>query len=494
MSSIQKLFLHFGQFFGTGTIFLLLSFVTFPILTRFLTREDYGILGLVTNTIAIAVAIAKGGLSDSIIRFYREYTDSTQRLALFTSTVVTRAVLFAGIVVAVYLFTLPNIKRFIGVDARYFDSFLIMAVYLFVRPLNIVVMNCMRALGRIFLLNAFNVLTKVVEIALAFLLLFWLIGELYGYFLGVALAQVGATVFLYRWLLKSHGFSIRQVSGTLTVDLLRFGVPLLLTEIAYLLLSFTDRYMIVAYHGQAVLGLYTVGYNVPSYINDMVMFSLSYAVVPIYTEIYRREGKVATEVFLSRSLKYYVLAVIPLCVGYAAVAEDTLTALASAKYTEAAGFSPIVLIGLVFLGMNSILYAGLYVQKRTGQMLSIMLAAVAINIGANVLLLPPYGATGAAIATMISCIASSVLTAILSWRYLRIGIPYFTIAYYSAVSVLMYFIVTWIDTDHPWLNLGTRIPLGMAIVAAATLAREKEIRAYAWRLIEAVAGKWLKRS
>jgi O-antigen/teichoic acid export membrane protein len=489
MSSIQKLFLNFGQFFGTGTLLLLLSFVTFPILTRLLTREEYGILGLVTNTIAIAVAIAKGGLSDSIIRFYREYTDSPERLTLFTSTVLTRGVLLTTIVVGVYVFTLPIINEFIGVDEGFLGCFLIMAVYLFARPLNIIVMNYMRALGKIFLLNVFNATTKIVEVVLAFTLLLWLVGELYGYFLGVALAQLGATVFFYRWLLRNHDFSITQVSGTLTLDLLKFGFPLLLTELAYLLLSYTDRYMIVAYHGQAVLGVYTVGYNVPSYVNDLLMFSLSYAVVPIYTELYVREGKEATETFLSRSLNYYAMTVIPLCVGYAAVSRDALTTLASPKYSESADFSPLILVGLVFLGMNSILSAGLYLQKKSGQMLTIMLSAVAINIGANMLLLPRYGATGAAVATMVACVASSALTVVLSRRYLRANVPYLTIAYYSAASALMYFIITGIDTGQAWLNLAARIPLGMAIMAAATIAREDEIRAYAWRFIRNVSGK-----
>jgi len=181
--------------------------------------------------------------------------------------------------------------------------------------------------------------------------------------------------------------------------------------------------------------------------------------------------------------------VIPLCVGYAAVSRDALTGLASPKYTESADFSTIILVGLVFLGMNSILSAGLYLHKKSGQMLAIMLSAVAINIGANMLLLPRYGATGAAIATMVACIASSALTAVLSWRYLRASIPYFTIAYYSAASALMYFVVTGIDTGHSWFNLAARIPLGMAVIAAAMIARESEIRAYAWRFIRSVSGK-----
>jgi len=489
MSSIRNLFLHFSQFFGTGTLLLLLGFVTFPILTRLLTPEDYGVLGLVMNTIAIAVAMAKGGISDSIIRFYRDNATTAERLTLFTSTALARGILFAGIVVGVYVFALPPVSRFVGVDPRYLDCFLIMAVYLFARPLNIIVMNFMRALGEIFVLNVYNAVVRVVEIAVAFALLLWLIGELYGYFLGIALVQAGAMVFFFRWLLKNHRFSITQVSGALTWHFLKFGFPLLLTELAYLLLSYADRYMIVAYHGQAVLGVYNVGYNVPSYINDLVMFSLSYAIVPIYTELYAREGKQATEAFLSRSLNYYLMAVIPLCFGYAAVSRDALITLASAKYVEAADFSPIILVGLVFLGMNYILYAGLYLEKKTGQILAIMLSAVAINIGANILLLPKHGATGAAMATLIACVVSSLFTGILGRQYLRTTIALPTIVYYLAASAAMYFIVVEIETGRPWLNLITKIPAGMVVMAVVMIARERDIRAYAWRFLSSAFGK-----
>jgi O-antigen/teichoic acid export membrane protein len=65
MAALKKLAVSFSHFVGGNVISLLLGLITFPILTRLLSREDYGILGLVTTTIAIAVAFAKGGISGS---------------------------------------------------------------------------------------------------------------------------------------------------------------------------------------------------------------------------------------------------------------------------------------------------------------------------------------------------------------------------------------------------------------------------------------------
>jgi len=489
ISSAQKLVVHFSQFLGGGVLMMLLGFLTFPILTRLLTREDYGILGLASNTVAIAVAIAKGGLSDSIVRFYREYASAPDRLTMFTSTVLTRGVLLSVVVVAVYAFAVPSLPHLIGIEPKYVTCFLVMALYLFVRPLNIIVLNYLRAVEKIVLLNAVNVISKVAGIAIAFTLLLVVVGELYGYLLGIALAELGAGIYLYRWLLTSHQYSLARASGALSIELVKFGAPLLLSELAYLLLSFADRFMIVAYLGQDTLGLYTVGYNIPSYLNDLVMFSLSYAVVPIYTELYLSEGKAATEQFLSRSLNYYLMAMIPVCVGYAAVSQDVVNILASPKYVEAAAFSPMILVGLTFLGMNSMLYAGLYVEKRSGQILIVMLCAVVLNIAANLLLLPRYGATGAAMATLIACLMSSALMAALSLRYLRLRISVPTVLYYSLASAAMYIVVTRIDAGSHWLNLAAKVPAGVFVVAGAMLMRERELRSFLLRLVRRGPGK-----
>lgn len=486
MSSSKKLLAHFVQFIGGSTLSLLLGFITFPILTRLLSREDYGILGLVTNTIAIAVAIAKAGLSDGIIRFYRDYATSPERLTLFTSTVLTRGTILAAIVTGAYILLLPQINALTGVDPRYLPCFLIVAIYLFVRPLNIIVLNYLRALGDILRYNIVTFLTKAIGIVLALGLLLWVIGELPGYFLGIALAEVVATVYLYYWLLSRHRFSIHQVSGPLAFDLLKFGLPLLLTELAYLLLSYTDRYMIVAFHGESALGLYTVGYTIPAYINDLVMFSLSYAVIPIYTDLYVREGREATEKFLSRSLHYYLMGVIPLCAGYAATTNDIMVFLASPKYSDASAFSPIILVGLVCLGMNSMLYAGLYLQKKSKLILTVMLTAVITNIAANLVLLPRFGAMGAAFASLSACATSSLLMAILARPYLRVYVPLTTIFYYTAASGAMYLLISRIETGIPLLNLAIKIPIGAAVVGVAALWREVELREQVLLLLDKV--------
>ena len=90
---------------------------------------------------------------------------------------------------------------------------------------------------------------------------------------------------------------------------------------------------------------------------------------------------------------------------------------------------------------------------------------------------------------MVACVASSLLMAALSSRYLRPTISPATIAYYSASSAVMYLAVTGIETGHHWTNVAAKVPLGVAIIAVAVLVREREIRSHVWRIVRGVSGK-----
>lgn len=482
-SSLEKFFIHYSHFVTGSVLSLMLGLFSFPILTRILSREDYGMLGLVSTTMLLIVAIAKAGLSDGIIRFYKDYNDVPERLAVFSSTVVVRGLIFSGFIAVLYITLLYSTSGwFLQIGSKYLACFMIMSAYILLRPLNIIVLNMLRITDRTIFYNVTNLVGKTLSISFSLILLIYLIGELYGFFIGLILSELVVSIILFYWFFSKYTVSFSLVSGKLAMKLIRFGIPLLITELSYLLLTYADRYMIAAFKGNDSLGLYSVGYNLASYVSDLMMFPLSYAVIPIYVGIYKKEGKEKTEEFLNQCLYYLVIAVIPVCVGYMIISKDLFVTLASEKYLSAASFSPIILFGSLLLGANAILSAGLYMQKKSMVILLIMVAALVLNILLNLLLLPTYGVFGAAIATLAACLLSTTLTIILSFRYIRIKIDLRAIFFYSMISGFMYLMLSQITTAHSWTNLVAKIGAGMLIILPVVLFREKAIyeRVRAW--------------
>lgn len=476
MSSVKKFFVHYSHFITGSALMQLLGLISFPILTRVLTVEQYGILGLVTTTMFVMLCFAKAGLSDGIIRFYKQYSESQEKLTEFSSTVIVRGLVLSACVTVFFIFAFPSISRLINISDEYYPYFMIMAGYLAIRPLNIIVLNILRVAEKTIFYNVLNVISKLLSIGLSLFLLIYLIGDFYGYFIGVVAAEFLMFFVLFYWLTRKHRIFMRAASGALAIKLMKFGAPLLISELSFLLLSYVDRYMIMAYLGEGALGIYSVGANLASYVTEIVMFSLSYAVIPIYVGIYEKEGREKTEAFLSKCFYYLMIAVLAVFAGYAATVKDLLAVLASKKFLAASEFSHLILLGSMFLGMNSILRAGLYLRRDTTSILFIMVSALVLNVILNLFLLPAYGIVGAALSQLIACTVAASLTIYLSFRHIRIRIDLKAILFYSALSTVMYLAVGWIDTSFIWLNLFLKVVAGFVIISSGVLLREKEVQ------------------
>ena len=475
MSPLKIFFTRFSHFLTGMGVAQLFGLLTFPILTRALTKEQYGVMSLINTTMLLAVAISKAGLSDGIIRFYKEYSADPEKLTIFSSTVFMRGLVFSIFSVILYLAAIPVINHYLKYDRTYILCFIVMAFSLFIRPLIMIIVNFLRAIGKTVFLNVISIVGATISVGLSLFFLLYVIGGLYGYFIGGVIAEYALGGIFFYWFFKQYKVMPSRVSGDLAIQLIKFGLPLLFSECAFLALSYADRYLIVAYYNESVLGLYSVGYNLAMYIANILMFSISYSIVPIYVDIYNSEGKEKTEEFLGKCLHYILIAFIPICFGYIAISKDLFTTLASEKYASAASFSPIILIGSIFFALNYILNAGLYLAKRSMTMLGIMLLAVAVNILLNILLLPPYGVMGAAIATLVACIMVPVLSAVLSRKHFKMKVNMTTLAYYIVLSSCMLLVVKQIETSTSWLNLILKIVTGVIIVALGTLYREDEI-------------------
>ncbi len=429
---------------------------------------------MVTITMLFGVAVAKAGLSDGIIRFYKEYSRTEEKLEVFSSTVLTRAIVLSSVTTLLYLILLLIGRGYLRLNEIYTVCFLIMAFNLFITPLDITVVYFLRVNDKTIFMNVLSLIGKVISVGLSLFFLLYVFRGIYGYFFGIVIADVIISAVLFYWFFKHYRCKPMKVSKELNVKLIKFGGPLLLSELSFLLMSYADRYLIVGYLGEQALGLYSVGYNVAMYIGNIIMFSISYAIIPIYVEIYGTEGREKTEAFLKKSLQYIFVAIIPMWFGYLAISRELFITVASEKYATAAKFSPLVLLAYFFLVLNTIFNAGLYLKKKTMISFTITLSAIILNVGLNLLLLRRFGITAAAVIAATSCMVSLILTIWISNKFVTVRIELKSFIYYLSVSVVMYLVIREIGTPWVWMNLVLKIIIGALIVMVAVIYKEYE--------------------
>lgn len=478
MASIKKFLVQFSHFVTGSVLSIILGLISFPILTRILTEEEYGIIGLISTTMLLATAIAKCGLSNGIIRFYESYSNPEEKRVLFVSSVMISGLSFSILTVLAYIAIIPDIFGWLEIKEEFLFSFTLMSAYLFIRPLNIIVFNLLRVNEKTFMFNVVNFIGRITAIGLSLFIVLCIIRAVYGYFIGVLLAEYIVSLILFWWFFTHYELNLKKFSLNLTLSLATFGIPLVFDELSYLLLTYADRYMIAYYYGEDFLGIYTVGYNLAMYLANIIYFSLSYTITPMYVQIFAREGKENTEAFLQKCSYYLLVAFIPMCFGYYAISKDLFIVLASEKYSSCARFSPLILLGTVLLAMNTILNAGLYLKKKSLVILFIMITSVTLNILLNFILLPIYDITGSAIATLIASIFSVILTISISCRHIaaiKMNICK-KLFFHLLLSTIMVFLVNQIEMITPWLNLACKTVLGLIIILSGIFIKEHEIR------------------
>ena len=103
----MSLFTHFRNYATGGLFSALIGVASFPILTRSLSVEDYGLLGLIVSSLTLFVAFGKFGVQHSIVRFYAQVKNGNSEYSesQFYSTTLMLAAALGCLTMAVWLLT-----------------------------------------------------------------------------------------------------------------------------------------------------------------------------------------------------------------------------------------------------------------------------------------------------------------------------------------------------------------------------------------------------
>jgi len=237
------------------------------------------------------------------------------------------------------------------------------------------------------------------------LLLYWWAPNVTSYLWGLVIGQgtaalVGLLALRPAWSVLT---AIRPYAGVFL-----FGLPMVPQQLSGYILGLGDRVVIAHVLGSAAVGRYSVAYNVGS-LGFILLVFVGWAWMP---RIYAVEGQVARSRLLANSRDLMNLLLIPVVCGLAAGAPVVLAVWVPPSF-HPAELTPIVAIVAIctfpFAQFQANLRA-LMSAGRTGQAAVATLVAAAVNIGLNVVMVPFFGITGSAIATVLSYALCARLT------------------------------------------------------------------------------------
>jgi len=450
------------------------GFISFPILTRIFSVSDYGILGLITTTVLIGIAIGKLGFPSSVVRFYAEF-ESKNQLASFYSTIFLGSVGLAA-TISILFGCATQLFGNNFIDKNIITLLPLASILIFSGCTLDILSSFFRAQQRPKLYSLIAIFRRYGSLGLGILFVFYFSKDVFSFVLGQMVSGVIIFLSIGYICFRKRGLTFESFSSEIFRNSIKFGFPLVWAELGHLFLHYSDRYLIQLYLGSASLGYYTAGYNLATYITEMIMYPLNYAISPLYMSILVNKGEGKTKEFFTKSFRYFLLIMFVIVFGFIAIGKDLISFLATKKYLEAYSILPYVVIGQSIYACTIILNNGLFIKKKMYIMTYVMLVTCVLSVGVNIILIPKFGIIGAGWTNLISNIFYTLVITYYAFREFSFRIDYAHIILYLVSSLVMFIALRNIHFEGQFVNLIGRIAIGGIIYFTFILVFDKEIR------------------
>jgi O-antigen/teichoic acid export membrane protein len=469
---------HVSNLSGANLLTTVAGLVSFPILTRLLSVDDYGVMNLVATLLAFAVAAGKLGVQHAGLRFYGDARreQGEDGIRTWAATVVVGMALTGAAVSVTWSIAVALAPEHLWNDARMRGLLLLTASLLLLRTIESALTSLLRAREETGAIALFAVVRRWLVLVATLGALLLLSRSLWAFFGATLVVELVAVLILFAWVRRRVPIAASAAHMPTYRAMLAYGLPMIGVELAAVVLTMGDRYLIQRLLGTEQLGLYTAAYNLCDYVRIVALAGLVQALLPSVLRTWSDEGPEATATLLSRMSGTYALLAFPTVAGVAAVADVLLPLLASEKYAEGARIVPWVMAGMAFEAYVTIAAAGLLIRKRTPAMMAVLLAAAVLNVALNLAWIPRWGISGSAAATLASYVLVVVATRWIGRDVVQLSVPWGRIAVHAGAAATMYVAVAGIDAWGMLPTLMVRVLAGASLYAAIVAAADPQAR------------------
>lgn len=436
MSAFKELLVHALHYFMGQALLMLAGLVSMPIMTRLLSKEEYGIMSLVFLTLTWLSTLARLGFTQSVTRFYAEYRQQGALwLQFFCSTMVMGACLTSllvvlGTVAVSYWWETPEAPKSVMFYLR------VSAGIVFLRVVLSIFQEIYRAEKQHFVYNAISIADRYCSLGIG-ILLYLLYHDIFCVFLGIMVTESLILLGTFYQHLSSKSVKIILPSWRMLLDANQYGLPLVFVGSFAFILDVGDRYVIQYLMDAEAVANYSVVYDASSYLGTFFLAPVRLSIMPIIFSMWATQGEQETAAFMTKVLRYVAFAIIPAIFGFALLGKPLLTLLASAKYAASSPLIPYIFAGVLLGEIDFLLSSGLRTQKKTLLLAGITLSACLVNVVLNIIFVPLYGLQSAAVLTLVTYALKASLSYIISVKHLHVDLPWRELVKATAASLLM---------------------------------------------------------
>ncbi len=443
----------------------LIGFVMIPIYTSYLTTTDYGVMELLFMTTSLIELVAGIGITNGVTRFYFDSEVQSERNRVISSAFIGLGGMLVPIILAL-LAASSTFSRYILDSTAYTTYFMIAFIAMGLGLLNQINLAYLRAEKRSLLVVIATIVQLAVNLTLNIYFIVYLKMGVGGIFWANLIAMALTTGIITPMVLRKVGL---RFSLNIVKELLKFGLPLIPSNIASYIVVASDRYFLKEFASISQTGIYSLGYKFGTLVNNFVTSPFNQIYAPRRLELYKREdsGRVFGQVFT-----YFVVAIVFVGLEISVVAKDLVQLMAvDESYWGAHKIVPLVTLAHIALSFFYHFNIGITISKKTKYFAYINISNAVLNLALNFALIPTYGMWGAAWATFICYMFRAALGYYFSNRFYKIYVEWRRVGIIFATAFVFYFLFGGLDVGDKIINIVVKSAICCAFPLVLYIAR-----------------------
>ena len=363
-----------------------ISFISTPIFTRLLTKEEYGAFSNITTFASLLTIFSTLELSASMFRARTDFKDDMHR---YMFSLMPFGNLITGALYILVCIFMSDIERIFSIDSFYVH---LIFVNLIVSPATTMITTYLRYLYRYKLSTAISIGSAVLNVVVSLGFVLALENNLLGRTFGNYIVSIVIGLICYVYLFVKG----RRVKASYFTYAIQITFPLVFHLLSMYILGQSDKLMITSICGNEANALYSLAYSC-GIVLSFVWASLNSAFSPIIGDSLAAETPEYTRKMTFPYLAIYVVPTFLLML----LGPELVLIMGGESYAEAVYVIPPVVAGSV-IQYTYTLYVNIeQYDKKTWRVAFGTTLAAATNIGLNAIFIPIYGYIAAAYTTLV---------------------------------------------------------------------------------------------
>ena len=447
-----------------------------PVTTRLLSPEQYGISSLITTVTSFMFVLCCLGMEQGFVRFFYDEKEENRGDLLYKCLYYP---FFISVVLYIFIFIFRNKISVFFLGKENSCIWLILLLSIFFTTLQNFSLLGIRMKQRGTMYSFCNVMLKAIEFLLI-IILYRKYGDSYQ---TLVLAVLGALIVttLFSLYLEKDLWKFKGNSKTTKKELFYFCAPLTLTMAMTWIFGSSDKIAIKILADLTELGLYTGAFKIVALLS-VVQSGFTNFWTPVVYEHYSKNPEDLE--FYKKANDYLSFIFFILGIGIL-LSRNLIILLLGQKYYSSIFIMPMLIFVPIMYLISETTFMGIAFKKKTKYFLYITFFVAVANIFGNILLIPKFGAKGAAISTGISYILFFYLRTYFSVKLVNFGFNLKRI--YLAIFLMMIYAV-YLSFNN---NILLDIMIGIILETIVCLLYLSEIRFLMSQYILKYTKQWL---